>query len=300
MTNPYTRTVEVRFALPDAQLAPLVSAISFTDVKPAPGERYVEDVMLPSWSNLWFSDGSWQFSRIDEEYRGPAPRFCMSGPLLKSARFRSTGGRIWSIGLMPLGWATLVSAPAYKFVDAAVDAAHIPAFSKFWPLAQALAETVTGSDNELATIQQHLASLNVKAPASADKIAAINTAIVDPALGTVGELAERAQINLRTLQRLSKRTFGFSPQALIRRQRFVRSLATFVTDPSANWRAAMDGRYYDQAQFSRDFKAFMGMGPSEYAKLDKPIFTASMRARQEAAGQAMQALHKPVAGEDDG
>ncbi len=124
--------------------------------------------------------------------------------------------------------------------------------------------------------------------------------MVDPELSSVGELAERAQIILRTLQRLSKRAFGFAPQALVRRQRFARSLAKFVTDSGANWREAMDEQYCYQAQFSRDFRAFMGMGPSEYAKLDKPIFTASMLARQETAGKAVQALHVPVAGQEDG
>ncbi len=65
----------MRFALPDPQIAPLVSAINSTEVKPAKEEQWVEDVMLPNWANLWFSDGSWQVSKIDVAYSAPAPSF---------------------------------------------------------------------------------------------------------------------------------------------------------------------------------------------------------------------------------
>ena len=110
----------------------------------------------------------------------------------------------------------------------------------------------------------------------------------------MAELSERAGIPAYTLERLCRRHFGFAPQLLLRRQRFMRSLAQFMLDPSLKWIGAMDGHYHDQAQFARDFHRFMGMGPREYSSRPHPILAEVMRARFEEAGAAVQALHPPL------
>jgi len=81
---------------------------------------------------------------------------------------------------------------------------------------------------------------------------------------------------------------------LLLRQRFLRSLARFMLDPSMAWIDTMDHHYYDQAQFTRDFQRFMGMSPREYAARPKPILGAAAVARATAAGAAVQGLHKPA------
>ena len=95
------------------------------------------------------------------------------------------------------------------------------------------------------------------------------------------------------LERISRRAFGFTPKVLLRRQRFVRSLARFMLDPSLKWIGAIDCHYHDQAQFVRDFRQFMGMTPRQYAALPKPIVNAVMQARERFAGSAAQALDGP-------
>ena len=45
------------------------------------------------------------------------------------------------------------------------------------------------------------------------------------------------------------------------------------------WAGAMDVSYHDQAQFVRDFHEFMGMTPSEYRQLAKPLGGPVMRER---------------------
>ena len=121
----------------------------------------------------------------------------------------------------------------------------------------------------------------------------VSSALVDPKISMVSELAERTGMNIRSLERLSKRGFGFTPKLLLRRQRFLRSLAQFMLDPSLKWLSTLDEQYHDQAHFVRDFKRFMGMGPTEYAKLDKPILMAAAQARMAIAGEAVQVLHDP-------
>jgi AraC-like DNA-binding protein len=67
-----------------------------------------------------------------------------------------------------------------------------------------------------------------------------------------------------------------------------------MLDPSMAWIDTLDYHYYDQAQFTRDFKRFMGMSPRAYAARPKPILGAAARARAAAAGAAVQGLHKPA------
>jgi methylphosphotriester-DNA--protein-cysteine methyltransferase len=106
-------------------------------------------------------------------------------------------------------------------------------------------------------------------------------------------MAAVAGLPAHTLERTCRRHFGFPPRLLLRRQRFMRSLSQYMLDPSLKWIGAIDSHYHDQAQFVRDFHAFMDMSPSEYAARPHPVLGAVMRARQDAAGAAVQALHRP-------
>jgi methylphosphotriester-DNA--protein-cysteine methyltransferase len=128
------------------------------------------------------------------------------------------------------------------------------------------------------------------------RIVALHRALVDPEVKTVAELVERAGGSQRTVERLSHRAFGFAPKLLLRRQRFLRSLAHYVLDPSLKWIGALDDQYHDQAQFVRDFHQFMGMTPRQYAAMDKPILGAIMRERTRFAGRAVQAFDSPEGG----
>ena len=102
-----------------------------------------------------------------------------------------------------------------------------------------------------------------------------------PDVNTAAELAACVQASPRTLERICSRVFGFSPKLLLRRRRFMRSITDFMLDPSLRWIGAIDAVYHDQAHFVRDFRTFMGMKPSEYAELDKPIMGPVLRERDE-------------------
>jgi methylphosphotriester-DNA--protein-cysteine methyltransferase len=110
---------------------------------------------------------------------------------------------------------------------------------------------------------------------------------------TVTELVEQVGTSQRTVERLCHRHFGFSPKLLLRRQRFMRSLAQFMLDPSLKWIGAMDSSYHDQAQFVRDFHEFMSMTPREYAAMPHPILDKFMHERARIHGAAVQTLDRP-------
>lgn len=290
--------IRVCFALPSADLKPFVTTYYRTEVTTSPAEPTLEDYLHPEWANLRFMDDDWAQSAIGDAPLVPSPGFAVTGPTSKAARFRIRSGRSWGIGLMPLGWAALFDAPASDYADRVSDGMANPLFAAFRPLALKLQASGSDFATELALIEQHMAAIIPAMPVAADMITAINTALVDPELSSVATLAERVGMNVRSLERLSTRAFGFTPKLLLRRQRFLRSLSQFMLDPSLNWLSTLDYQYHDQAHFVRDFRRFMGMSPSFYAKLDKPFLIAAARARMDIAGQAVQGLHAPSGGQN--
>jgi len=287
--------IKLRFALPAEELRPFITTYYRTEVQCSPTEPWLEDYLHPEWPNLRFVSEGFSRAAIGSAPLEATPAFSVSGPTSFATRFRIRSGSSWGIGLMPLGWATFVDGQAGDYADRAVDGLADPAFSVLHPLARALNSSDGNFAHELEIIEAHMAGLIGKSDRNADKITAINTVLVDPEIATVADLAERVGMNVRSLERLSRKAFGFTPKLLLRRQRFLRSLAQFMLDPSLNWLSTLDHHYHDQAHFVRDFKRFMGMPPSTYSKLEKPFLIAAAQARMEIAGEAVQGLHGPEA-----
>ena len=301
--------ITVRFALPSEALRPYVTTYYLIEAQTSSAEPVIEDYLHPEWANLRFLKANWATSSIGDEPLRQTPAFAVTGPTTRATRFRigDTGegnagqgpvkGGNWGIGLLPLGWAKLTGAPADDYADRVVDAARDPVFEAFHDLAIKLSgrfETGEGDfSSEVAAIEAHLAQSFERPVPNEEQIIAINTALIDPDIATATQLADRVHMNLRSLERLSRRVFGFPPKLLLRRQRFLRSLAQFMLDPSLKWLSTLDYQYHDQAHFVRDFKRFMGMTPGQYAKLEKPILVAAAQARMAIAGNAVQGLHDP-------
>ena len=269
------------------------SIIYLTEIE-APAAVRVDDYLHPEWANLRFIAGEPPLAAIGGDAPVPAPHFIATGPTSKASYFAAGTMRSWGIGLLPMGWAKFVPLPAEDLVDRLCDGAAHPAFAAFAPLAPRLARA---NDVEATArmIDDHLVGLLADAPADDPAILAAHRALVDDDLGSVADLAATLDLSERSVERLSRRAFGFPPKLLLRRQRFLRSLARFMLDPSMAWIDTLDYHYHDQAQFTRDFQRFMGMSPRAYAARPKPILGAAARARAAAAGEAVQGLHRPQA-----
>jgi AraC-like DNA-binding protein len=288
----YPSGVTVSFALPAPELRPYVTTYYHTEVAPdcAP---FVEDYLHPEWGNVRFTGGDTMWGAV-----GSAPLQTMSaavaaGPTSYATRFRAVPGRYWGIGLLPLGWARFVAARASERADRLVDVGDDRAFAAFRPLLGAAFSDPPDQAAEARRIDALMLTLLERPAREEERIAAIHAALVDPEVATVSALAARAGLPVRSLERIAKNVFGFTPKLLLRRQRFLRSLAQFMLDPSLAWLSTMDDHYHDQAQFIRDFRRFMGMTPSAYAALPHPILSAAAHARNAAVGAAMQVLHAP-------
>jgi AraC-like DNA-binding protein len=221
-----------------------------------------------------------------------------TGPTSHAAHFVAGSMRSWGIGLLPLGWARFVGADAAACANRFSDGASDPPFARFADLLPRLFGARPDAAAEAARIDAYLTGLLAATRPAQDeaRIVAAHAALLDPDLRTVGELAGRMAMSTRSLERLCLRSFGFSPKLLLRRQRFLRSLAQFMLDPSLTWISTLDFQYVDQAHFVRDFRAFMGMSPRRYASLEHPVLRAAARARAAAAGEAVQLLHRPQGG----
>lgn len=285
--------VTIRFALPAAELRPYVTTFYRTEVSCSPAQPVLEDHLHPEWPNLRILAQGQAAAAVGSAPLSKSPLFAVTGPTSQATRFQVSSGCNWGIGLLPLGWAAFVDAEAGDYADRVVDGMADDAFARFRPLVRDLLLAEGDFEAELALIETHMARLAGQALKCDPSIKAINAALVDPEIASVGQLAERVGMSVRSLERLSRRAFGFAPKLLIRRQRFLRSLAQFMLDPSLKWLKALDCQYHDQAHFVRDFKRFMGMSPSAYARLDKPILLAAARARMAIAGAAVQGLHDP-------
>jgi len=286
-------SVQFRFALPGETLRPLVTTFYRTDVVCSPRAPWLEDWLHPEWANLRFMAGGRAQAAIGAGELTPCPPFAVTGPTSRAMRFRIGSGHSWGIGLLPLGWARLFAGAASDYADRFVDGATDPLFAAFVPLADALATSDGDYGTELALIEAHMERLLAKAGPADPAILALHNALFDPDMLTVADLATRLGMTVRTVERLSRRAFGFPPKLLLRRQRFLRSLSRFMLDPSRKWLGSLDCHYHDQSHFVRDFRRFMGMCPTEYARADKPLLAAAARARMAVAGAAMQGLHAP-------
>lgn len=255
------------------------------------------DYLHPEWANLRFIDGCKPNASNFRGERVSDTNFYLTGPSCHALRFEFDASiRMWGVGILPLGWAKFVGLEARDWADALVDGNREAVFAQFVPLAEQLYSGPPDMEAELDRITRFFLDRNDPPVPDEDRILAIHAALIDPEVDSVAVLVERAGVSQRTVERVCQRAFGFAPKMLLRRQRFLRSLAKYVLDPSLKWIGALDSQYHDQAQFVRDFKQFMGMSPRQYAALDKPILKAVMRERAQFAGKAVQGLDLPEGG----
>jgi AraC-like DNA-binding protein len=286
--------VAVSFFLPPEPLRPYISSFYLTDVRLDPGER-IEDWLMPEWASLRMADRGQAEAAIVPQALESRSGMMASGPSSFATRIRIGSAQIWGIGILPLGWARFVGAPASAYADRICDAALEDPWAALAPVYD-LAFAGQASPNEIAArLERHFLDLLAQCEPGDDetRIRATHRMLMDEEIGSVADLAERLNMTPRTLERFCLRAFGFPPKLLLRRQRFTRSLAQFLLNPASKWSQTLDDLYVDQAHFVRDFRRFMGMSPSDYAQAPHPILAATARARDAALGGAVQALHRP-------
>ncbi|MEO8550085.1 MAG: AraC family transcriptional regulator [Kofleriaceae bacterium] len=132
--------------------------------------------------------------------------------------------------------------PSLIALDLAAQLAKLTAF---------FAARVPAMDPEAATVDQIVALVES-----------------DRTITRVAELATRAKLPLRTLERMFRRHVGLSPKWVIRRFRVHEAAARVAAGEVIEWTMlAHELGYFDQAHFIREFKAQVGRTPSQHAAL---------------------------------
>ncbi|MCP2280563.1 AraC family transcriptional regulator [Nocardia amikacinitolerans] len=89
----------------------------------------------------------------------------------------------------------------------------------------------------------------------------------DRSLTRVDQVTDRFGVPVRTLQRMFRRYVGAGPKWVLRRYRLQDGAELLANGRHADLAAlAVELGYFDQAHFSREFAAEVGMAPLEYAR----------------------------------
>ncbi len=285
--------ISVRFYRMSPPLERYFTAIYATTIACDDGV-IVEDYLHPEWAALRFTEGTPPVASVGPGALKPQWPFVANGPTSKAIHFGVTRSRVWGLGLQPAGWAKFVGTPADRLVDATVDGSSHPAFRQFAPLLGRILDAGGDAAEIARRINDFFIAMIEREVPGEDQIIACQNALRDPETAGVAVFGERVGMTQRSLERFCRRHFGFPPKLLLRRQRFLRSLAQFMADPTLSWIAAMDGQYHDQAQFVRDFKAFMGLTPRQYAAMPHPILEPIIQQRMADRGAGPQWLDLPT------
>jgi AraC-like DNA-binding protein len=90
----------------------------------------------------------------------------------------------------------------------------------------------------------------------------------EPEIKTVDDLANRAGMGKRRLQRIFNEYIGASPKWVIRRYRLHELVEKVNSGSQLDWsQVALELGYFDQAHLINDFKSIVGYSPAEYQKL---------------------------------
>lgn len=190
------------------------------------------------------------------------------GPATRRSE-RVLSGRGWAVGalLRPAAAVALEKEPALLRDDRAlVDAADLHR-----EVVTAMGDARAGGDDRRArAVRAFEAWLGerVPEPVSGGEAALANELerlLADPGIVRVDQLPALLHVSQRTVQRIAQRCFGLSPRAMIQRRRLQEGAERLREDPGLPI-ATVAGElgYADHAHFTRDFKALLGVTPSEY------------------------------------
>ena len=194
---------------------------------------------------------------------------------------RTVAGEGWAVAAMtaPGGLGALITVPAHTLTDRVVPLGHPLALDD---AALAAGIRAAAADScRVAVLRAALEAVVERADAgrlgaAREVVAVARIAETDRSVRRVEDLAVRAGVSVRTLQRMFSQCAGVSPTWVVRRYRLLEA-AEPARHGEATLRAAggwsglaAELGYSDQAHLSRDFTAHFGVSPAAYAARQLP------------------------------
>ena len=262
----------VTFAQPAELLRPFIPAYWDVSVE---GDGVVEDLLRPEWTNIRLVlGGEWAFGPSRTHLTPLQDHAIVHGVASHVQWVRGSAGMVFCIPVFPMGWHRLLDARASRYANAIRPLSDIlgaegERLFEAVRAAGSLEQRVAAAD---AFFLERLAQSR-KGPVS-ERIEAVSRAIADPSCATVADLASRSGLSQPQLARLTRQHFGFSPKRLMRRERFLRMLHSMQGMSVGEWPHFLDPQYTDQSHMIRDFKHFIGMAPTRYFAMERPLLSA--------------------------
>jgi len=184
----------------------------------------------------------------------------------KFSRSLEGKGGVFAVKFTPGGFYPFAGVPVSRFSDRTLGLHEV-----FGDAGDALDRAVlekSTDESRLAVIEAFLRGHGLAPDANVSVMNEIVFAVAkDRGILKVDDLVGRYGMNKRTLQRLFARYVGVSPKWVIQRYRLHEAAAQLAGGGSVSQAAlASSLGYSDQAHFSRDFKAIVGVSPAAYAK----------------------------------
>jgi len=279
---------DVRFRRPREELTPFITAYYFVEITGLAGCT-VEDLLHPEWGNLRFHTGEdWDVETRGGRFETPHAA-TLFGPTSRARLIRGRPGLVTGVGFTPQGWARLIGISAATIANKFVPATSI--LPGIEAIDTALA-AITDDDARVQLLDSYFGQRAIATPPYDPRIDIIAAAINQAEDVNVEELARRVGMTTTRLARASQRWFGFPTKILLRRQRFLRTLAQLLQPDGQPIGHIVDQAYYDQSHFNREFRYFMDMAPRAYFARPRSILRPAAVNRMREVGQALQGLHR--------
>lgn len=188
----------------------------------------------------------------------------LQGPTSGPVRFVADGPlHLFGIGLLPLGWATLIGVPADELADDVTDLGGVVGLP-----ARHLADAMASAQDDATRVgvaDRFFTDLLVDphpAPIWFSRLCDDwLTATSNPG---VDHLVAESGMSIRSVERLARRLYGASPKTLSRKYRALQAAVQIGNGEIGGWADLACAGFYDQAHFIREFKQFTGMTPTRF------------------------------------
>jgi len=175
-------------------------------------------------------------------------------------------GHVFGVKFTPAGFRPFIEASVATLTDRVLSPDEA-----FGVSCGELTRSVANEDDDLATRALVEAFLRRRGPTASAETALANRLVeaarVDRELARAEDLAIVGGLGLRAMQRMFREHVGVGPKWVIRRFRIHDAAERCRDGATLDWAAlAQELGYFDQAHFSRDFKAQLGRSPTDYAR----------------------------------
>ena len=196
----------------------------------------------------------------------PPGAVLVTGPLTRRFDVETTGsGWVWGVRFRPGGFPALAGVEATRLAERTVAAGDVLPTEVVAAL-DALHDTGAPAEVDRLRVEAALRPLVTDPhPDHELVLELVAEMLADRTLLRVAQVTERHDLSARRLQRLFARHVGVGPKWVLARYRMhdvVAALDAGYDGPLAD--LAAEHGWYDQAHFTRDFSALVGVTPARY------------------------------------